>query len=107
MKRILDFLATIAAITIPLLIIIHFLDLGKTIGATPILVTALNALKFVIIPGILWILVRLWQSDETTNQKQYYTIISFFFVGLPLAFYWLSKGIKNSSKQESEPERPQ
>ena len=94
-KRILDFFATIAAITIPLLVVIHLLGLGATVAASPMLTSALNALKVMSVVGILWILICLWQSDETTDNKQYYTIISFFFVGLPLAFYWFSKGLKN------------
>ena len=99
-------LATIGALTMPLTLVLALLDFSDFIEGSSFFGLLLNLMRMLSIPGLLFILVMLWRSDETSNEKQYYTILSVIFFGIPLSLYWFSKGIHSEWKvKENEPTR--
>lgn len=102
--KVLRVLATIGALTMPFTLVIALLDFSDFIEASSVLSFMLDSMRVLSIPGLLFILVMLWRSDETSNEKQYYTILSVIFFGIPLSLYWFSKGINSEWNMRSEAE---
>lgn len=88
-------LATIGALVMPCTLVLALLDFSEFIETSSMLSSLLDFMRVLSIPGLLFILVMLWRSDETSNEKQYYTILSVIFFGIPLSLYWFSKGINS------------
>ena len=99
--KFLHLLATVGAITLPLILVSSLLGFSVYIEDSQPLSALVQGLKLTSIPGLLFILIMLWRSDETSNEKQYYTILSVIFFGIPLSLYWFSKGINSSWDKES------
>jgi L-asparagine transporter-like permease len=100
--KVLRTLATIGALTMPLTLVLAWLDFSDFIEGSGVFSFLLNLMRVLSIPGLLFILVMLWRSDETSNEKQYYTILSVLFLCIPLSIYWFSKGINSEWKMDEK-----
>ena len=94
--------ATIGALTMPLTLVLALLDFSDFIEGSSFFGLLFNLMRMLSIPGLLFILVMLWRSDETSNEKQYYTVLSVIFFGIPLSLYWFSKGIHSEWTAKEE-----
>jgi L-asparagine transporter-like permease len=100
--KILQILATIGALVVPCMLVSGLLEFSEFTENSKILSSLVQFMKLLSIPGLLFILVMLWRSGETSNEKQYYTILSVIFFGIPLSLYWFSKGINSTWNKETK-----
>lgn len=95
MRIVKKILCTFAAIWLPIVMFSGFFGLDRfgealaTLGEWPL---------YVMIAGLIWIIIDLWQSPKTQDEKIWWTALGTFFSPVVVPAYWFGFGIRRHSQ---------